>query len=455
MAWVSPKVYAILSQSEEGKDIIERLPDLTQDECSAELDRFFNSASGDSSKDAFFEARKIEQEDEDLYHRIGDEEVSERDYEDEEESSTQDDVDARPNETKLLDMGIEEEKLQDMASRYLEEDKLKRLAEINDIEDINDLSADELIRSMSDDEIADMMRLNGLDEEIENEAENLEESKKKIIDEMKSNKFYSKTFENVFNYNKEKGGYEYTDSDKDFIIKMYENNDNPRAFVDEIQNTDMYKDMRAKASKIPQIDENDTERISKGAQELKDEITKGKTGDNFKKKQIVIVTGLPGAGKSSKEIKPFLENSIELDNDIAKKMPAFADSYQNGLGAGAVHMASKKAEKMVTQDLIKEGYNVVIPMIGDDEDSIFRRAQPFIEAGYDMPLLIHKEVSNDESRKRAFKRAIETGRFIYDEVLKKYGESANETHKRLKENNGVYVRDGKEYKFRIYEKEAH
>lgn len=84
MAWVSPKVYAILSQSEEGKDIIERLPDLTQDECSAELDKFFNSASGASSKDAFFEARRIEQEDEDLYHRIGDEEVSERDYEDEE-----------------------------------------------------------------------------------------------------------------------------------------------------------------------------------------------------------------------------------------------------------------------------------------------------------------------------------------------------------------------------------
>ena len=74
------------------------------------------------------------------------------------------DDDASPNETKLNNMELDEETLRDMASRYIGEDRLKRLAEINDIEDADDVPAEEIIRSMSDDEIADMIRLNGLDD---------------------------------------------------------------------------------------------------------------------------------------------------------------------------------------------------------------------------------------------------------------------------------------------------
>lgn len=42
MAWCSPKVYEILSSSEEGKNIIERLPDLTKEEFLKELGEFFD-----------------------------------------------------------------------------------------------------------------------------------------------------------------------------------------------------------------------------------------------------------------------------------------------------------------------------------------------------------------------------------------------------------------------------
>jgi hypothetical protein len=83
MAWVSPKVYAILSSSEEGKDIIERLPDMTQDECSQELDEFFGEGGKGASQGKEYDQAKFDdQADEERYKAIGDEEVSEKDYED-------------------------------------------------------------------------------------------------------------------------------------------------------------------------------------------------------------------------------------------------------------------------------------------------------------------------------------------------------------------------------------
>lgn len=68
MAWVSPKVYAILSQSEEGKDIIERLPDLTQEECQEELDAFFgDGGKGASSGNDYLKAKKDDEFEENAY----------------------------------------------------------------------------------------------------------------------------------------------------------------------------------------------------------------------------------------------------------------------------------------------------------------------------------------------------------------------------------------------------
>ena len=103
--------------------------------------------------------------------------------------------DARPNETKLLNMEIDEETLRDMAARYLGEDKLQRLAEINDIDDVEYLSADELLRSMSDDEIADMMRINDFDADEETDFELTKDSK----DESEAISGYDKTLKTVDN----------------------------------------------------------------------------------------------------------------------------------------------------------------------------------------------------------------------------------------------------------------
>ena len=88
MAWVSPKVYAILSSSEEGKDIIERLGDMTPEECEKELDAFFGAGGkGEKSGNDYSKAREDDEAEERAYREQGDAEVSDEDLEDEEEIS--------------------------------------------------------------------------------------------------------------------------------------------------------------------------------------------------------------------------------------------------------------------------------------------------------------------------------------------------------------------------------
>lgn len=59
MAWVSPKVYAILSNSEEGKDIIEKLGEMSQDECDKEVSAFFGEGGkGSASSEDYAKAKE-------------------------------------------------------------------------------------------------------------------------------------------------------------------------------------------------------------------------------------------------------------------------------------------------------------------------------------------------------------------------------------------------------------
>lgn len=67
MAWIkSRKIVAILSQSDEGKDIIEKAPDLTEEELEKELDAFFGEGGkgAQSSNDYNQEKFDIEAEEE-------------------------------------------------------------------------------------------------------------------------------------------------------------------------------------------------------------------------------------------------------------------------------------------------------------------------------------------------------------------------------------------------------
>lgn len=76
MAWVSPKIYAILKSSEEGKDILEGIADKDQAEVDKEVDAFFGKGGkGEKDASAYTKAKMDDKEEENAYQSMGDEEA--------------------------------------------------------------------------------------------------------------------------------------------------------------------------------------------------------------------------------------------------------------------------------------------------------------------------------------------------------------------------------------------
>lgn len=76
MAWVSPKVYAILKSSEEGKDILEGIAEKDQAEVDKEVDAFFGKGGkGEKDANAYTKAKMDDKEEENAYQSMGDEEA--------------------------------------------------------------------------------------------------------------------------------------------------------------------------------------------------------------------------------------------------------------------------------------------------------------------------------------------------------------------------------------------
>lgn len=79
MGWVSPKVYAILSQSEEGKDILEGIADKDQATVDKEVDAFFGNGGKGASRGVEYKKAKNTEVDEDYERSYG--EVPDKDEE--------------------------------------------------------------------------------------------------------------------------------------------------------------------------------------------------------------------------------------------------------------------------------------------------------------------------------------------------------------------------------------
>lgn len=71
MAWVSPKVYAILKSSEEGKDILEGIAEKDQAEVDKEVDAFFGKGGkGEKDANAYTKAKMDDKAEENDYQSI-------------------------------------------------------------------------------------------------------------------------------------------------------------------------------------------------------------------------------------------------------------------------------------------------------------------------------------------------------------------------------------------------
>lgn len=104
---------------------------------------------------------------------------------------------ARPNHGKVVDMLnddiIDEDSLYLMARKYIGEDELNKLAESTD-KYPDDVPYQEILASMSDNDISDMLRVNGLDDVYEDDLDN-EDFESTIDNIMKRSKEITDAFE--------------------------------------------------------------------------------------------------------------------------------------------------------------------------------------------------------------------------------------------------------------------
>lgn len=229
-----------------------------------------------------------------------------------------------------------------------------------------------------------------------------------------------------------------TNSDIDALPTMAERN----LTSDEIEATDIYKYAKRYVEEHPTLKVSEhPDLVQKTKAEFKDLLLKQATERNGgqeppKNHKAVFVAGLPGAGKSSGAAKQFLDaGAIEFDNDIAKTVPSLSEYYAGGLGAGTVQNIVSQAQLELWDDFLKEGYDIVYPAIGKKLSKVQEELQRFADYGYDVDyVFVH--VSNETSQNRAFKRYIETGRFV-DPVgyIKELGDAPDNVYNSLRNGN--------------------
>ncbi|GHV16845.1 hypothetical protein FACS1894169_11160 [Bacteroidia bacterium] len=138
-------------------------------------------------------------------------------------------------------------------------------------------------------------------------------------------------------------------------------------------------------------------------------------------RQAIIIIGLPASGKSSIASK-IADNygAVILDSDFAKrKLPEFNVHIY---GATIVHEESSQITfgfqgnrgelKSVYESCLENGYNMVIPKIGESPKKIFNLAKALKEQNnYDIHL-ISVELTKRDATIRAIKRFNETKRYV-------------------------------------------
>lgn len=131
-------------------------------------------------------------------------------------------------------------------------------------------------------------------------------------------------------------------------------------------------------------------------------------------RELIIIFGPPAAGKSTLA-NPIAraKNAAIVDADEAKKM---IPGYDDGVGANVVHEESSSLNELVFSATIKEGDNVVLPIVGGKPEKVIQKyIGPAKENGYKVTL-VDMMVEPDEAVNRMFKRFISKKRLIPKEV---------------------------------------
>lgn len=120
-------------------------------------------------------------------------------------------------------------------------------------------------------------------------------------------------------------------------------------------------------------------------------------------KQIAIVLGMPGAGKSSQVADQIIEQigGVLIDADEFKDM--LPEYREDGSMVSAIHEESSMMTKQFTKEVIEKGANAVWPMVGASNQSLRKKIEQLKRAGYNVTL-VNANVSMETAMDRNLSR---------------------------------------------------
>lgn len=153
-------------------------------------------------------------------------------------------------------------------------------------------------------------------------------------------------------------------------------------------------------------------------------VDKVMTEDIARDRKAIVLCGLPGSGKST-IARQYKGDYAVVDPDVVKwLLPEY-----NGGDASFVHRESTKIASWVNQYLAIRGFNVVVPMIGDN-DSLRRVKHVYEEAGYEVeirfvgtdPATCHERI---QGRNRSIDISMEALQESYDKIVANINDLTN------------------------------
>lgn len=137
-------------------------------------------------------------------------------------------------------------------------------------------------------------------------------------------------------------------------------------------------------------------------------------------KRAVIILGPPAAGKST-VAEPLAREyrGALIDPDEAKKA---IPEYQGGLGTSAVHEESSHLAKEVLKRIARNGFNLILPKVGQEEGSIRKWIDALKGLGYTVDLVHVSTHDANISARRNFQRFLKTGRLVDPKYVAEIGD---------------------------------
>jgi predicted kinase len=140
------------------------------------------------------------------------------------------------------------------------------------------------------------------------------------------------------------------------------------------------------------------------------------TGSETKDRVAFIITGLPAAGKSTltNQIKTNFKAIVIDPDDLKKVIP----EYNNGIGAAATHEESKVLFKQMLKKSVSGGDNIILPILGRTKETLNELIDNLKIKNYNT-IIVRVDIPINIAKLRNLKRAVETNRYIYDDIISK------------------------------------